>query len=1141
MTTPRTRLVTVLGLLCLATACSAAGFSQKGQQVTGSNFRFTVLSPTLIRLEYSASGKFVDDNTVLAQNRIWSACPYTVKEDGGSVIVTTKGLQLRYRPTGSFSAENLLITWADKGSKRQWRPGDKDSGNLGGTRGALDGIGRGQLPPLDPGLLSRSGYTFIADDKPLWLGAVTPPSPVGRGAGGVGSGWLAERPDRGARDWYFFLYGQDYSHFLQEYVNLAGKIPMLPNYALGAWYSRYWPYKDSEEREIVNHFRRDGFPLDVLVVDVDWHKCGWEGYDWDPKLFPDPQGFLDWVHAQGVKVSLNNHPGSPLPVEDTHHAEACRIAGADPTQPLSWDLAKQSHAKAFQEAVHWPLEKMGVDFWWIDGCAGSGFPNLDSNQWCAQVYYDGTQRRTGNRSLVFSRYGGLGQHRTPAGFSGDVHSDWEVLNYEIRYTARAGNVLFPYWSHDIGGFLGDKLDPELYVRWCQFGALSPVLRLHSNHGVREPWNYRSGDEEIVRRYFQLRERLYPYLNTLTRVAHDTGMPLCRPLYLAWPERPEAYTFDYEYMLGSEMLVAPVATSGRGQPAAKEIWFPPGTWLDYWTGEVYRGPSTVVYAAPLGRAPMFVRAGGIIPMQPNVAFIGQKPADPLTVDAYAGADGAFNLYEDDGVSLDYQQGASAVTAIHTHFRDGNAEVTLSPAQGTFAGQPTSRALQVQLNGVGEPASVTINGQPVPKAAGLRERDSSPGAAVPAATLLTWRYDRVHSRVAVSVPSRSVHDAVSVHFVGIGSAEVQAFRGEIEQLRHCAADAVSIARDLQLAGPALASIQDADRQTQRAVFAAGRAATVASAREYTNDAVAATATAFKAVGAISGPSRERLLAALIGASASAAMEPSGDSTEVRTVVGVNSLITGCTADATAVIPAGWPVKRAAQSRFFDFAHTGVGELSFVVGSPANVTAPPLGLLEFGAKIKLAWQGVTLDLPAVTGIDCSFVQQWHVIGPFKYGDGATLATPYPPEAELDFAKSYAGLAGPVKWQATHWQAPGSGPEGAPVFINLETMLTPHDKGIAYAVAYVISDEDQDATLSVGSDDGCWVWLNGEVVLKSPAPRPPAPGDDRVNVRLRKGANTVLYKVAQEGGQWGLYLQIVGRDGQPLEGLQTTLQPPK
>ncbi|MBC7289287.1 MAG: DUF5110 domain-containing protein, partial [Armatimonadetes bacterium] len=506
--------------------------------------------------------------------------------------------------------------------------------------------------------------------------------------------------------------------------------------ALGAWYSRYWPYTADEEKAIVTRFRELGIPLDVLVIDVDWHLHGWEAYDWNPELFPDPEGFLKWVHAQGCKVTLNNHPGK-LPAADSHFADFCRYIGVEPAgrNNIHINLADRRHCEAFFEILHKPLHEQGVDFWWIDGSSAQ-FPDLDSQMWTTRQYFEYTERYTGRRGLLFARYGGHGSHRYPVGFSGDTFSHWGVLKYEIGFTARAGNVLYPWWSHDIGGFMGNVLPTELYVRWLQFGALSPILRLHSNHGVREPWNYGQEGIECARRYFRLRYALIPYIYSCAYETWQTGEPLCKALYMEWPELEEAYQHDDEYLFGHALLVAPVAepadtTAGppgavqpalsaaadEGPVARRQIWLPPGQWLDWWTGQVFSGGQTITYAAPLQRLPLFLRAGYPVVMGPVGDYVGQQPCDTLRIIFAAAESGerSFTLFEDDAESKDYLQGGGAKTLIEAKAADEGAQqnVVIWPMRGSYNGQVEKRRWIVEIRGATKPSQVAVNGKPLPQ--------------------------------------------------------------------------------------------------------------------------------------------------------------------------------------------------------------------------------------------------------------------------------------------------------------------------------------------------------------------------------------------------------------------------------------------
>ncbi len=985
MRTPLIRLSALVFLGLIAAVVTVA------KPLAAGSARITILSPTLVRLEHSPAKEFVDDTTVLVRTRNWPKTAYQSWREEGQLQVKTEALQIRYKIGGPFDAENLSIAWNWQGRSGRWSPGQKDEGNLGGTRGALDGIRAGHLPPLGQGLLSRSGYTLLSDTTPLW--------PPGE--------WLRERPDDDAQDWYFFAYGHDYARFFREYTQLCGKVPLLPRYAFGAWYSRYWAYTAQEERALVERFRREGIPLDVLVIDVDWHKYGWEGYDWNTELFPDPKGFLKWVHAQGLRVTLNNHPGSPLPKEDSHHAAACAMAGADPAQPLKWNLADERHARAFQEAVHWPLEAMGIDFWWIDGAARSQMKGLNSAAWCARTYYDGTQRRTGHRSLVFSRYGGLGQHRYPTGFSGDVHSQWEVLAYEVPFTSRAGNVLFPYWSHDIGGFMGDKLDPELYVRWCQFGALSPVLRLHSNHGIREPWAYGPDAERIVRDFFRLRYRLFPYLYTASAETHLTGLPLCRPLYLAYPEREQAYGNDQEYLLGPDLLVAPVTSPGTDGVGAQSVWLPPGFWTDYFTGEVYRGPRLMRYRCPLDRAPMFVRAGAVIPHQPDTLNLSQLPEGPLTLQVFPGPAQVSRLYEDDGLSLDYQKGAGAWTELRCRSEGDRVVVNVGATVGEFKEQREQRAYVVQVRGVTRPGQVLVEGRRVGRVGSRRQVEQRQNG---------WWFDSDRAEVWVGVPERSIRRGFEVALAGVRGPEALIERTRTARLLACARAAKGLAAGApEAVQAALDKLIQAADSARRALMEMPTTEAKARARE--DQVRSAFRQAWTAVARAvpEGDRRSDILRALAGLMAGAELRPAGKTgaLEVATSLSAALPLAGVEVRADRASPEGWSLVGEATAELEGLSTGDEARFSYSV-RPGDDWQAPLGELVLGARFNVTWQNATVPVAAETRLDCSYVQQFWLIGPFDDPQRQGVKTVCPPEQKLDLKAEYQGKQQRVKFSS-------------------------------------------------------------------------------------------------------------------------------
>jgi alpha-glucosidase (family GH31 glycosyl hydrolase) len=265
----------------------------------------------------------------------------------------------------------------------------------------------------------------------------------------------------------------------------------------------------------------------------------------------------------------------------------------------------------------------------------------------------------------------------------------------------------------------------MYVRWVQMGTFQPLLRLHSQHGRRLPWEYTGEAAEVATEFLRLRERLVPYLYTLGRVAHDTGLPLARALYLQWPEREEAYSARENFTLGDGLFIATVAAPGP-LPSV-EFWLPPGQWYDFFTGEAVTGDTTIVRDVSLSEYPVYARAGTILPTQPDLPSSSAGPQDDLTLHVWAGANGSFDLYEDAGAGFDYEAGRYVFTPIRFDEQGGCQELLIGAAEGReFDGALRSRSWQVRLVGVSEPTRVTIEG--VDAASG----GSTPGYDYDAAT-------------------------------------------------------------------------------------------------------------------------------------------------------------------------------------------------------------------------------------------------------------------------------------------------------------------------------------------------------------------------------------------------------------------------
>lgn len=700
---------------------------------TAGAIRLVFYSDALVRIECSPARQFRDLPTPVVTNREPSGAEVDVQEHDGRLTLRTARLRIDCRPASPEPISTLAVGWEARGRNRRWRPSAIDRGNLGGTLRSLDGVGAGKLPALDPGILSRSGY-FVLDDS------LSPThNPL--------TDELLPSAEPGYRDLYLLLY-DTYADALEAAASLTGQIPMVPRWALRLWFSRYYPHSDADYREIVDRFASSGTPLDVLVLDVDWHRHGWEGFDWNLDLIPDPRGLLKWMHERGIMVGANVHPGG-LPDEDSGAAEARRVLRVPDDQAIRFNLADPQAASFYLESLHRPIMDDGVDFWWIDGDAARA-PGVNSQLWTNRAYYDFARRSSTSRPMILSRYGGLGSHRYPMGFSGDTKSEWAVLRYQVGFSATAGNALMPYWSHDIGGFSGGRLDPQLYIRWVQFGALSPCLRLHSDHGHRAPWEYGPQAEAAFRRVYELRMSLLPYLYSLCREAHADALPLLRPLYLEWPDDEESYRRPGQYMLGRSLLMCPVTWPAPEGTAHVDVYLPPGDWYDYHTGEPHRGGQSITYPCPLDLTPVFARAGAIIPTQ--------RPSDraecspDLIIHAFAGADGEFVLYEDDGWSQACASGEFCLIPMSLRHDSDGVHLALGAASGSFAGFRPTRGVHVVLHGVSRPHAAVCGSDELDLDYDVRQSTAQAGCVIDLlqASRFTFRGTRVKDVAALRRP-------------------------------------------------------------------------------------------------------------------------------------------------------------------------------------------------------------------------------------------------------------------------------------------------------------------------------------------------------------------------------------------------------
>jgi hypothetical protein len=644
------------------------------QQVLGDDWRITVLTDGLVRVERWAAGSGPEDRaSAFAIRRDLPPVPFTAERVGAGVVVTTDRVRIRY-DGGPLSATGFVVETIGRDAQR-WRYGEPTH-DLGGTARTLDDVdGRTEL---EPGIIARDGITVIDDSESFlfeddgWLGArgtqLDPSAHPG-----------ATAPRTAGADVYVFAYGRDHEAAVRALYAVAGPPMRLPRWALGNWWSRYHPYSADSYLALTDRFAAERLPFSVAVIDMDWHRVdsvppefgdGWTGYSWEPSLFPDPAAFLDELHRRGMRTTLNLHPADGVRAFEDRYPEMARAVGIDPDsgRAVSFDATDRTFLEAYFAELHHPIEEQGVDFWWIDWQQGrtSGIPGVDP-LWVLNHFHHLDAARDGGTGMTFSRYAGPGSHRYAVGFSGDAVVSWDSLAFQPEFTAAAANIGYGWWSHDIGGHTRGVHDDELATRWVQFGVLSPIMRLHSANNPfirKEPWMFPAEHRTAMGEALRLRHRLVPYLHTMNHRAASEGIPLVRPMYHGWPREDAAYRVPNEYEFGSELVVAPI-TAPRDPASLRgsvRVWLPSGTWTDVVTGTVYRGGRALTMHRPIESVPVLLRAGGILPLDGTAELDATVNPAALEVLVAPGVDGALTLVEDPADGPSSAGGASSARRV-----------------------------------------------------------------------------------------------------------------------------------------------------------------------------------------------------------------------------------------------------------------------------------------------------------------------------------------------------------------------------------------------------------------------------------------------------------------------------------------------
>lgn len=577
--------------------------------------------------------------------------------------------------------------------------------------------------------------------------------------------WKTPAPDSDISLWsqvgdgidYYFVYGPSIDHVIAGYRLLTGKATMLPNWAFGLWQSRQRYETAEQSLDVVRQFRERKIPVDNIVQDWQyWRPDAWGSHKFDPMRFPDPEGWIKALHAQHVhlmisvwgKFNPNTENAKEMDAKGYLYQPNLKEGIKDWIHhPYTfYDAFNPDARKLFWLQINADLFAKGVDAWWMDATEPDLLPSpptLEGQQTHMNPTYLGTGSRMLNgyalensrgvymgqrevapnqRVFILTRSGFAGQQRYSAViWSGDITSTWTAMRKQIAAGLGASISGLPYWTMDTGGYtIQHKFarEPmtaadedewrELNVRWFEFSTFTPILRVHGELRPREMWTL--GDcspaYNAELKFDRLRYTLFPYIYSLAGLTTQRDYTMMRPLVFDFLRDRIARQLTDEYMYGPALLVAPIT---QYKQRTRSVYLPPAAaWYDYWTGRSVAA-GDISAPAPYDEIPIFVRAGSIVPYGPEMQYVAERTSDPITLYIYAGANGQFTLYEDQGTTFDYEKGA--FSQIPLQWNDKTGILTIGKRTGAYEGMLQQRTFQVVLVSKTHPVGVSLTPTPL----------------------------------------------------------------------------------------------------------------------------------------------------------------------------------------------------------------------------------------------------------------------------------------------------------------------------------------------------------------------------------------------------------------------------------------------
>lgn len=594
--------------------------------VKGKNYRFSVLTPRLIRIEYNKDGIFEDRATSLVVNRTFSGCNYNTAFDETSVTITTEYFTLKYIKESPISSKSIKVKV--NGMEKEWTPGHQDVRNYGGIGHSLDGLD-GKFK-LSKGLYSLDGFVSIDDSQNFVIES---------------ENFIKREP---TTDIYLFVYKTDLGLCLQDYFTLTGYPPMIPRYALGCWWYKNDRYNMYDIDDMLKKFNDNHIPISVFLLGDNWHNFT-ENYTYDKTLF-DVNSLKTYYQSKQQKFGLTINQALPISPNDPLYQELAKYITPNNKNEISFIPLNNNRISVYLNLIVNNLMSSGINLFNIN------YYNPSDNQGLFLLnHYHYTIANMQQRGMILSRNPGIAPHRYPVIFSGKTKVSWDTLNFLATYNNSAANLGVSWHAHALGGYYDGIEDDELYLRYIQFGVFNPIFILASDAGKyykREPWKWNQLILNVIEEYMQLRNKLVPYIYNESYMYHKCGVPLIQPLYYKYPKIYDEPNYVNQYFFGSKIMISPIVKRKNIEMnrVVQRMFIPNGVWYDYTSGKKFIGNKYYMNFYKAEDYPIFVKEGSIIPMSLDNNTNCPKNMELQIFPAENGLYSSYELYEDDGISI-----------------------------------------------------------------------------------------------------------------------------------------------------------------------------------------------------------------------------------------------------------------------------------------------------------------------------------------------------------------------------------------------------------------------------------------------------------------------------------------------------------